>query len=114
MGLAGISRNRNYFKDFFLLYPFWMFLIYMRGVLAECSPGSLVVLIQPGDRQASWTAEGRRAGREGRNPLHGANAPSVSWHWPSKLKQGLGSACCVEVFPDGNNSGENSPRQIDL
>jgi hypothetical protein len=45
LGFDGISRNRNYFKDFFLLFPFWMFLIYMRGVLAECSPGSLVDLI---------------------------------------------------------------------
>jgi hypothetical protein len=54
-----------------------------------------VDLIQPGTRQASWKAEGRRAGREGRNPLHGANAPSVPWHWPSGLKQGLGSACGV-------------------
>src|SRR5882724_8697073 len=60
-------------------------------------------------RQASWTAEGRRAGRGGRNPLHGANAPSVSWRWPRRLKQGLGSACCVEVSPGDNNSGENSP-----
>jgi len=25
----------NYLKDFFLLFPFWTFLIYMRGVLAE-------------------------------------------------------------------------------
>jgi len=49
VGLDGTSRNRNYFKDFFLLFPFWMFLIYMRGVLAECSPGSLVDLIQSGD-----------------------------------------------------------------
>src|SRR5260370_19147444 len=65
-------------------------------------------------RQASWTAEGRRTGREGRNPLHGANAPSVPWHWPSRLKQELGSACCVEVFPGGTNSGENSPREINL
>ena len=38
-------------------------------------------------RQASWTAEGRRAGREGRNPLHGANAPSVSWPGPSRLSR---------------------------
>src|SRR5256884_9452751 len=65
-------------------------------------------------RQASWTAEGRRAGRKGRNPLHGANAPSVPWQLPGRLKQGLGSACCVEVSPGGNNSGENSPREIDL
>ena len=41
--------NFGYHKDFFLLFLFWMFLIYMRGVLAECSPGSLVDLIQPGD-----------------------------------------------------------------
>src|SRR5580658_8138481 len=91
-----------------------MFLIYMRGVLAECSPGSLVGPDSAGTRQASWTAEGRRAGREGRNPLHGANAPSVPWQLPSRLKQGLGSACCVEVSPGGNNSGENSPRLIIL
>jgi type IV secretory pathway VirB2 component (pilin) len=38
----------------------------------------------------------------------------VSWQWPRKLKQGLGSACCVEVSPGGNNSGENSPKVIDL
>jgi hypothetical protein len=30
------------------------------------------------------------------------------------LKQGLGSACCVEVSPGDNNPGENSPREIDL
>jgi hypothetical protein len=27
----------GYRKDFFLLFPFWMFLIYMRGVLTEFS-----------------------------------------------------------------------------
>jgi hypothetical protein len=42
-------RKLRYCKDFFLLFPFSMFLIYMRGVLAECSPGSLVDLIQPGN-----------------------------------------------------------------
>jgi hypothetical protein len=43
----------GYLKDFFLLFPFWMFLIYMRGVLAEFSPGSLVDPVQPVTHQAS-------------------------------------------------------------
>jgi hypothetical protein len=43
----------GYLKDFFLLFPFWMFLIYMRGVLAEFSPGSLVDPVQPVPHQAS-------------------------------------------------------------
>lgn len=43
------SENFVHGKDFFLLFPSWMFLIYMRGVLAECSPGSLVDLIQSGE-----------------------------------------------------------------
>ena len=36
-------------KTFFSPFPFSMFLIYMRGVLAEFSPGSLVDPVQPGD-----------------------------------------------------------------
>ena len=86
----------------------------MRGVLAELSPGSLADPMQPGKPPGVVDGRGRRAGREGRNPLHGANAPSVPWLRPSKLKQGLGSACGVEVPPGDNNSGENSPKVMDL
>src|SRR5260370_18875424 len=97
-------------KDFFLLFPFSKPL-YKRGEFSPNVPlGAWWTRFSRVTRQASWTAEGRRAGREGRNPLHGANAPSVSWHWPRRLKQGLGSTCCVEVSPGDNNSGENSPR----
>jgi hypothetical protein len=102
-------------KDFFLLFslldvPY----IYAGSSRRIFPPGAWWTRFGRVSHQASWMAEGGRAGREGRNPLHGASAPSVAWHWPSRLKQGLGSACCVEAFTAVNNSGEISPGVIDL
>ena len=50
-------RKLRLLKDFFLLFLFWMFLIYMRGVLAECSLGAWWARFSRVTRQASWTAE---------------------------------------------------------
>ena len=54
--------------------------LYMRGVLAKCPQTAWRNRFSRVTRTASWTVEERRAGREIRNPLHGADVASVPWH----------------------------------
>lgn len=75
----GFSENCPVVKDFFLLFPAWMFLMDMKGVPAGFPLCAWLSPSTPVTCQASRTADRRRAGREDRHLLEGACAPRGSW-----------------------------------